>query len=93
MVYIYKLKEDGDVIMVLFICSLFIVDQRIERVIVFIWYELLREDRLNLIFQRVVKNDIVLFNGRYIVYIKLQTIFFSIIYFCFCRCQSVNQCS
>lgn len=47
MVYIYKPKEDGDVIMVLSTCSLSIVDQRIERVIVFIWYELLGEDRLN----------------------------------------------
>lgn len=46
MVYIYKPKEDVDVIMVLSTCSLFI-DQRIERVIVFIWYELLGEDRLN----------------------------------------------
>lgn len=36
MVYIYKPKEDGDEIMVLSTCSLFIVDQRIERVIVFI---------------------------------------------------------
>lgn len=46
MVYIYKPKEDGDEIMVLSTCSLSI-DQRIERVIVFIWYELLGEDRLN----------------------------------------------
>lgn len=46
MVYIYKPKVDGDEIMVLSTCSLSI-DQRIKRVIVFIWYELLGEDRLN----------------------------------------------